>query len=905
MAFLFRYIPLEITSHRGLSGFHRRFLTGYRLHCGRPVFCLLTAVCIAFMIGPIQSARAEDIGAAREQFKRGQYTQCLESAQKAIEDGTYRSSPQDAFRRRQWWILIVESQMALGRYDQAAKEVESALRSYPMSIRLLKLGHTANLYCGQTDRSSEMLAKIYRYGGWFKIEYWDPPDLVALGEALLLLDSSAGRLTAEPRIVLEQLFNRAIRIDPNCCEAYLAAGALALDKQDYELAAKQYRKALERFGDDPDVHCGLAKAFYYSDRNLMVQSLDAALYLNPNHVPSLLLLAEHQIDCEDYAGASKLLDRIAAVNPWHSEAWAYRCVLAHLGNESGAKRDGRDEPNAVDTCRTNALKFWPTNPRVDYLIGRKLSQNYRFTEGAAYQRQALQLDQEYQPAKIQLAQDMLRLGDESRGWTLADEVYKADQYNVMAYNLVNLRDNMSKFKTLTVDGFIIRMDELEAAVYGDRVLKLLHQARSELCPKYGLELDEPVTLELFPNQQDFAVRTFGMPGGDGFLGVCFGNVITANSPRASRAVNWESTLWHELCHVVTLNLTHNKMPRWLSEGISVYEEMQRNPAWGQHINPQYRKMVLGGELTPISKLSSTFLSPRTPMHLQFAYYESSLVVEFLVKQFGYESLKAILADLAKGEEINSVISRRAAPLEDIEKQFEAFARERAESLAQDVDWAQPENGQVDTADSEALSKWLTKHPNSFWALTLYANYLLADERWEQAKTPLKKLISIYPDYTGEGNAYSLLAQVHRKLSETEQERQVLNKLVAISADAAEAYERLMEIAMEQKDWSAVLENGNRYLAVYPMLGTVYWRMGRANEELGQDEQAIESYRHLLLLEPADPADINYRLARLFAERAPLTAKRYVLEALADAPRFRQAHRLLLKIINDTRQEDVP
>jgi len=768
-----------------------------------------------------------------------------------------------------------------------------------MSIRLLKLGHTANLYCGQTDRASEMLAKIYRYGGWFKIEYWDPPDLVALGEALLL-ESSAGRLTAEPRIVLEQLFNRAIRIDPNCCEAYLAAGALALDKQDYELAAKQYRKALERFGDDPDVHCGLAKAFYYSNRNLMAQSLDAALHLNPNHVPSLLLLAEHQIDCEDYVGASKLLDRVAAVNPWHCEAWAYRCVLAHLGNESVSEAAGRSEPNAVDTCRTNALKFWPTNPRVDYLIGRKLSQNYRFTEGAAYQRQALQLDQEYLPAKIQLAQDLLRLGDESRGWTLADEVYKADQYNILAYNLVNLRDNMSKFKTLTADGFIIRMDELEAAVYGQRVLKLLQQAGSELCPKYGLELDEPVTLELFPNQQDFAVRTFGMPGGDGFLGVCFGNVITANSPRASKAVNWEATLWHEFCHVVTLNLTHNKMPRWLSEGISVYEEMQRNPTWGQHINPQYRKMVLEGELTPISKLSSAFLSPRTPTHLQFAYYESSLVVEFLVKQFGYESLKAILADLAKGEEINSVISRRAAPLEDIEKQFEAFAQKRAESLAQDVDWAQPENGQVDTADSEALSKWLTKHPNSFWALTLYANHLLADGKWEQAKTPLKKLISIYPNYTGEGNAYSLLAQVHRKLSETEQERQVLNNLVAISADAADACGRLMEIAMEQKDWSAVLENGNRYLAVYPMLGTVYWRMGRANEELGQNDQAIESYRHLLLLEPADPADVNYRLARLFAERDPVTAKRYVLEALADAPRFRQAHRLLLKIINDTR-----
>ena len=851
------------------------FFFRYMLHHSR---LFLMVACIAFMLGRNQAAYAEDIDVAREQFKTGQYKKCLELTRKAIEDSTYRS-------RRHLWALMVESLMAMGQYHEAAKEIDLALLRYPMSSRFLKLGHKAHLSCGQTNRASEMLNKIYRYGGSFKLEFWDPPDLVALGETLLLLGS-------EPRIVLEQLFNRALRNDPNCREAYLAAASLALDKQDYDLAASQYRKALERFGDDPDMHCGLAKAFYHSDRNLMIKSLDAAIFINPNHVPSLLLLAEHQIDCEDYASAGKLLDQAVAVNPWHSETWALRAVISHLGND----------PNTVKSCRANALKFWPKNPVVDYLIGRKLSQKYRFAEGAAYQRRALQFDRKYLAAKIQLTEDLLRLGDESKGWTLAEEIYKADQYNVLAYNLVNLRDNLSRFKTLKEDGFIIRMDELEAAVYGKRVLKLLKQAKSQLCQKYGFELSDSVTLELFPNQQDFAVRTFGMPGGDGFLGVCFGNVITANSPRASRAINWEATLWHEFCHVVTLNLTDNKMPRWLSEGISVYEERQCNPAWGQHMNSEYRKMILAGELIPISRLSSAFLSPPTPMHLQFAYYESSLVVEFLVDKFGLTSLKAILADLAEGEEINTVISRRTAPIEKIEKQFEAFARKRAEDLAQNVDWTVPETGQIDPSDPEALAQWLTKHPNSFWALTRRASNLLEDKNWEQAQISLKKLISLYPNYTGEGNAYSLLAKIYRKLDETEQERLMLNKLGTISANAVEAYGRLMEIGMEQKDWRAILENGNKYTAVHPMLGTVHLQMGRANEELGQNEQAIDSYRRLLLLDPPDPADVNYRLAKLFQDRDPGTAKRYVLEALADAPRFRKAHSLLLKIIGDTHSD---
>ena len=847
----------------------------YMLHYSR---LKLMVACIVFLLGSSLTAHAEDIDVAREQFKTGQYKKCLDLTRKAIEDSTYRS-------RRYLWILMVETLMELGQYDEAAKEVDLALLRYPMSSRILKLGHKAHLSCGQTDHASEMLKKIYRYGGSFKLEFWDPPDLVALGETLLLLGS-------EPRIILEQLFNRASRIDPNCREAYLAAAALALDKQDYDLAANQYRKALERFGDDPDMHCGLAKAFYHSDRSQMIKSLDAAIFINPNHVPSLLLLAEHQIDCEDYASAGKLLDKALDVNPWRPETWALRAVISHLGND----------PNEVKNCRTNALKFWPKNPIVDYLIGRKLSQKYRFAEGAAYQRQSLQFDPGYLAAKIQLTEDLLRLGDESKGWTLAEEVYQADQYNVLAYNLVNLRDNMSKFQTLKEDGFIIRMDKHEEAVYGKRVLELLQQAKSHLCQKYGFELNEPVTIELFPNQQDFAVRTFGMPGGDGILGVCFGNVITANSPKASRALNWESTWWHEFCHVVTLNLTHNKMPRWLSEGISVYEEIQRNPVWGQHMNAEYRKMILAGELVPISRLSSAFLSPRTPMHLQFAYYESSLVVEFLVDKYGLESIKIILADLAKGEEINAVISRRMAPIDKIEKEFEAFARKRAEDMATNVDWTEPETGKVDFSDPEALAEWLQKHPNSFWALTLRANQLLEEESWEQAQIPLKKLISLYPNYTGDGNAYSLLAQIYRKIDDIEQERLILSKLATVSANAVEAYGRLMEIAMEQKDWAAIIENGNKYMAVYPMLGTVHWQMGRANEELGHNEEAIDSYRRLLLLDPADPADINYRLAKLYQDQDPDIAKRYVLESLADAPRFRQAHRLLLKIISDTRSD---
>ena len=855
--------PLARASHRKAS------LTG--------LAGLEVLLCASLLSGLAERAFSVEIEVCREQFRTGQYAECIETARAAIEEQAFSS---------EWRALMIESEMALGRYSEAAEDVNSVLQHYSLSLRLLKLGHEVYLNNGQATEASEMLSRIYQIGARRHIDFLDSEDLVILGETLLLLGG-------EPRVVLEQFYNRAIRKEPDYRRAYLAAGALALAKQDYELAAGQYREAIKRFGSEPpggepDAHCGLARAFYNSDRAEMLKSLDAALQINPKYAPALIMLAEHQIDCEDYEAAARLLDRVIAVNPWHPEAWAYAALLAHLS----------DDPNAFRTCWANALKFRTTNPLVDHIIGKKLSEKYRFAEGAEYQRGALKFDPDYLPAKIQLAQDLLRLGDEENGWMLADEVHAKDAYNVQAYNLANLRDHLAKFSTISADGFIVRMDALEAAVYGDLVLKLLAQAKEHLCRKYGVELEEPVTVELFPRQQDFAVRTFGMPGGDGFLGVCFGNVITANSPRLESPHNWQAMLWHEFCHVVTLNLTRNKMPRWLSEGISVYEEAQREPAWGQRMTPEFRKMTLEGGLVPVSNLSGAFLNPPTPMHLQFAYYESSLVVEFLIERFGFDSLKLMLADLANGAEINAAIEKRTARMDIIEEQFAVFAKKRAEELAADIDWVEPKPGEIDASDPNALKDWLAAHPNNFWGLTFYAKSLIAQQRYEQAKQPLNKLISLYPQFTGEDNAYSLLAEVHRNLGETQEEREALAKLSENSADAVYAYERLIEMESEREDWPQVVAAADKYLAVYPLTAAVYSQLGRASQELGRDEQAVSAYRRVLLLDPADPAEVNYRLALMLRHSDKAAAKRHVLEALADAPRFRDAHRLLLEIVDD-------
>ena len=123
---------------------------------------------------------------------------------------------------------------------------------------------------------------------------------------------------------------------------------------------------------------------------------------------------------------------------------------------------------------------------MDYLIGLKLSQKYRFSIGATHQKQSLSFDPTYLPAKGQLAQDLLRLGEEAEGWRLADEVQHEDSYDVAANNLMALHDVIGSFQTLTNEHFILRMQPREAGLYGQRALELLEQAYAQLGPKYGV-----------------------------------------------------------------------------------------------------------------------------------------------------------------------------------------------------------------------------------------------------------------------------------------------------------------------------------------------------------------------------------------------------------------------------------
>lgn len=824
-------------------------------------------------------ARGADLDDGEKLFVAGKYDECAKLATEGVDNFLWGE---------RWSELKISSELARGKYEAALASLDHALRRSPASLPLHLLARDVYRYNGRSEDAAAEMEAMEKLILAAPQRYATPDGRLALGRFFLLRGADA-------RKVLDQFFDVVTKQNPDEPDAYLATAELALEKQDHALAAETLQKAPKDAALDPHFHYLMARAFSDEDRTRSDKAIAEALKINPSHADSLLLRADHRIDDERYAEAQTTLDEVRAVNPSEPRALASMAVLAHLRNELDAEKARRRE----------ALARWAENPEVDHLIGRKLSQKYRFAEGSAYQRQALKFDASYLPAKVQLCQDLLRLGDEDEGWKLAAEISEADGYNVVAFNLVTLRDRLAGFRTLKDDGFVVRMDAREADLYGPRVLDLLRRARKTLVERYGVTLDQPVIVEIFPQHKEFAVRTFGLPGADGLLGVCFGRVVTANSPasQGEHPSNWEAVLWHEFCHVVTLSKTRNKMPRWLSEGISVYEEGREDPAWGQKMSPPFREMLLDPKLTPLSRLSSAFLEAETPLHVQFAYFESALAVEYLVEKAGLPALKELLDDLGKGVSINEALPRRAkTTLNELDRDFALFARTRAEKVAPGATWEEPEL--PPDADSKAIQTWLDAHPTSFWGRKRLAARLVVEEKWEQAREVLGKLKAMYPEYVGSENAYVLLASVYRRLSDAKAEHAVLDELAARDGDVGPAYLRLAALDEAAGDWKGVARNARRMLAVNPLVPAPHRALARAAERLGERAEAIAAYRALALLDDTDPADVHYRLARLLHQEGKDTeARREVLKSLEEAPRFLDSHRLLLELVGPGMKEN--
>lgn len=845
-----------------LPNFITPFGQGFARALGRLAVPFLLILVVA------QPANAASIRETRALLSSGQYTEALKLATEEVERRSYSE---------EWPLLKAEAEIALGRYSEAAESLAAGIKRYSWSIRLRMATFDLQAILGDRDAKKRLLEEVNQLATSAPWRYTDADDLVALGHAAL-------ELGADPKDVLEGFFERARRNYSSRPEGIIASARLALRKQDPALASDYLRPAVEKFEDNPEVAFLLSEALKSSAAEESATLLQKTLELNPNHFEANLRLIRQAIDRESYEVAEALLEDVFAINPSLPKAWALKAVLFHLQAKSDQEAEARE----------TALQFSKNNPEVDYVIGECLSRKYRFAEAADYLKKSLQADPDYLPAKIQLAQDLLRLGEDEEGWRLVEEAGEKDGYSVGVFNLLQLKDSVDNYATIKDERFVIRMDRSEAAVYGSQVQTLLNAAFDTLSEKYGYVPTEPVIVEIFDRKDDFAVRTFGVPDVAGYLGVCFGRLITANSPASFRSSpnNWEAVLWHEFCHVITLQMTGNRIPRWLSEGTSVYEERQRNGSWGQHMSPEFQQRILDGNITPVSELSSAFLNAKSGQDVNFAYYESSMVVEYLVREFGFESITSVLKELNAGLTINDALERHTTDIATLDQKFDEWLNAQAKQFAPNVVFTIPKPRQPGDPVIPPASD--DERPNYTTAMKTSVD-LIQIGKLQEAQEILERLIEIYPDDRRPDSARAILASIYGRQDQVDKQITELKTQVALSASDWSSALQLLQLLVKTDRWSEAVEAGQQVLAIDPLLADPNQLLLQAAIKTDNAELAMQLLEGLLVLDTANAARYHLQLAELQKEGSPEAARRHVLLSLELAPRYRKAHRFLLNL----------
>jgi tetratricopeptide (TPR) repeat protein len=772
-----------------------------------------------------------------------------------------------------------EVYVATGRYPEAIAEFERAaadrektndapgdhLESAFRLAEVLKL-------TGQEDRAKEIFASFVRY--YTDKDPETAAELTLIAKALVHLERYQDA---------NDMYRAAIEADSNYLDAQLGAAELFTEKYNYSDAARFLDDALELNPNSARAHLAVALNKRIEGGEELQAALNRALAINPNYVEALELKAALALESGNFETATSDIDKASKVNARAPSIHSLRAAMLYL-------QDRDIEPEVAATLAVsphygelfNTLSHFAT-------ITRKTEQAARFA------KRAIDISPRLWDAHLSLGMALLRLGQMEPGRAEVEVAFKGDPFNVWAKNTLDLLDTMKEFKETKRGVFIVKASAQESDVLSGYALDLVEEAQNKLTSKYKFTPRGPIIVEIFGNHEDFAVRTLGIPG-LGALGVCFGMVIAQDSPSAREAgeFNWGSTLWHEYTHVITLQMTDYRIPRWFSEGLSVYEERRARPGWGDDWNSLFVRSFSDGKWSKIADLDGAFQRPRSPEDLPIAYFQASQVCEFIVDRFGFDAILRMLQmyrDKAQTPEILRQVLKLTEA--DFDREFSTYVQAKAKPLNEAL---KTETNAAASMSKNEVMRLLTTQ--DAFALRLRAGDLLAaDGDTTGAVQHYKKAIELFPYFTGQGNAYDSLAKILEQKGDVVGAADVLDSLLKVDENNIEAMKTLIRLRQAVGDKTRTLEAMRTSFYVSPFDYSLHTRAGEISLETRNFGQALAEFKVALALQPPNLAEANYNVAFAYHSLGQQPeAKKSVLRALEAAPRYEKAQELLLKIV---------
>ncbi len=824
------------------------------------------------------------VGASRAFFMMGNSAQAINVAEKFIEDSDYARFPLVSTQ-------LAEVKRAIGRSSEAldilAMVVEEQFE--PPVRTLVQYGSLLKLVGKRSEAEQVLDLAVQRYNNGL---VFSSEDVAMVALASWLLDNFHDA---------NSLFSEATRANPNNLEAHVLWGDLFLEKYNASDAERSYQEVLDINSRHVPALVGMAKVA--GDE----RALTRALAINPNSVLALETYGQLLLMNSRNEEAKEYFERALNLNPQSLKTLS---ILA-------AQAIFNQRPEEYEQYKARVDAFSPNNPQFLGDIADTFGNNYLFAEAVEFARAAIQSDPEYWQGYTLLGSNLIRLGEEVEGKENLEIGFENDPFNVMTSNMLKVFDTLETYETLESEHFKVHMSENDADILWPYMEPLLEESWDTLTAKYGFEPEGPILIEVFENSADFAVRSVGLPDIGPLVGICFGKVVTLISPD-TLAANWQEIVWHEFMHVITLQMTNNRMPRWLSEGISVWEEREGRSYWGRSQGLDLVRAAKDEKLLHVKDLNSGFSGARDNADLGFAYFQSYLVVDYISEEYGFDKLLELIDQYAvvkdESDRFDEVLQ---LTLDQFDNGFRSWINQRVEEInvyvhSEDVPDEGEGHGHGIRENSSAIlaelynnaslkqhmSARIEENPRDFQAHLQLGIVLFKEEDYEQAKFHLITANDMLPSYTGYPSPALVLSQIYDR-EENQQEQ--LHWLEILLQNLQHDYESaivLAEQALKNEQFERAEYYIDRAIQVDPYRSSVHELKARYADRVGDSGLAVTEYEVLLKLEINDPVEARTDLAEAYLNNGQIDeARQSVLYALEVAPSYRRAQEVLLQSIN--------
>ena len=289
---------------------------------------------------------------------------------------------------------------------------------------------------------------------------------------------------------------------------------------------------------------------------------------------------------------------------------------------------------------------------------------------------------------------------------------------------------------------------------------------------------------------------------------------------------------HEYIHYIIVQLSHNRAPIWLHEGIAKYFESAWRLPLGAWLDRRSESLLAHAlrhnSFVGFKNMDPSLVKLDTTYQVQLAYAEASSAIDFIVKQRGAEGLLGVLQALRQTQEGGAA----EAVARVMGMSFDTFQEQWRQFLVAK---------QLQEHQGVHLPRFELKQEGK----------MLTDELQQELQSNTARLHARLGDRLRQnGRAPAAAAEYRRALDQDPYSPYLLNKLASV--------------LMAQGEWQQALPHLQRALQVASDDVTTYTNLGRLYIGLQDYAQARAALLEAVQINPFDPT-IHMHLAESYRQ----------------------------------------